>query len=136
MRNPQSTLAIGALLLLASCGMVLVVHLHPGKLGAPAWVAYVSLGLLGFAGACMVAQARGPKRLVQWLVCALLGAMVVVPAWIALGSGPRQCALVSLGNRTAASGILCRGAFGAGAVMLAVMFVFAVRNLLRSRRAG
>ena len=136
MRNAQPPIKIGALLLLAACGMAFVVHLQPEKLRAPAWVAYFSLGLFGSAGACIVAQALRLKRIALWLVCVLLGAMTVILAWIALGSGSRQCTMVSLGTRTAASAIMCRGAFGVGATILAVMFIFAVRSALRSGRAG
>lgn len=135
MKSTQPTIKIGVLLLLAAGGMAFAVHLHPEKLKAPAWVAYFLLGLFGFAGACIVARAMRLKGLARWLVCVLLGATMVVPAWIALGSGPRQCTLVSLGGYAAASGIVCRSAFGAGAAILAAMFVLAVRGALRSTRA-
>jgi hypothetical protein len=135
MRNTQPTVKIGTALLLAACGMAVVVHLHPEKLKAPAWVAFFALGLFGFTGVCIIVQALRLNSLARWLVCALLGAMAVVPAWIAFGSEPRQCTVVSLGARSATSEVMCRGAFGAGAAIIAIMFVFAVRGALRSRHA-
>ena len=136
MRPTQPTIKIGASLFLAACGMAVLIHTHPERLRAPEWVALVAVGLFGFAGICIAAQALGLNRLVRWLVCVLLGAMAVVPAWIALGPGPRQCTMVSLGAHSAASEITCRGAFGAGALVLAVLFVVAARGAFRARHAG
>lgn len=116
--------------------MAVLIHTHPERLRAPEWIALLAVGLFGLAGACITAQALKLNGLVRWLVCMLLGAMAVVPAWIALGPGPRQCTMVSLGSRFAASEIICRGAFGAGALMLAVLFMVAVRGALRARHAG
>jgi MFS family permease len=130
----RPTLKIGAALVLAACAMAVVVHLHPEKLRAPAWVAFFALGLFGLAGLCIVVQALRLDSVARWLACVLLGAMAVVPAWIAFGSGPRQCTVAGLGARSIPSEVLCRGAFGAGAVLVGFMFVFAVRAALRSRR--
>lgn len=134
-RTPP-TVGIGFLILLVAGGMSLLVHLHPEKLKAPAWVAYLALGLLAFAGVCVVALALRLNQLARWLVCVLLGAMAIVPAWIALGSGTRQCTMFSLGARAAVSELACRGAFGIGAMILAALFILAVRGALRSRDAG
>ena len=136
MRTTHPTVKIGASLFLAACGMAFLIHAHPERLKAPEWVALFAVGLFGFAGVCIAAQAFGLNRLVRWLVCVLLGAMAVVPAWIALGPGPRQCTMVSLGARSAASEVACRGVFGAGAVVVAGLFVMAVRGALRARHAG
>ena len=136
MRTTQPTVKIGASLFLAAVGMAVLIHTHPERLKAPEWVALVAVSLFGFAGICISAQALGLNRLARWLVCVLLGAMAIVPAWIALGPGPRQCTMVSLGARAAASEVACRGAFGAGALVLALMFVVAVRGALRARHAG
>lgn len=132
----QPTVKIGASLFLAACGMAVLIHTNPERLKAPEWVALFAIGLFGFAGICIAAQALRLHGLVRWLVCALLGAMAVIPAWIALGSGSRQCTMVSLGTRAATSEIVCRGAFGVGALLLAALFLVAVRGALRARRAG
>lgn len=134
-RTPP-TVNLGFLILLAAGGMSWLVHLHPEKLKAPAWEAYLALGLLAFAGVCVVMLALRLNPLTRWLVCVLLGATAIVPAWIALGSGPRQCAMFSLGARGAVSEVACRSAFGIGATILAAMFILAVRGALRSRDAG
>ncbi|MGN6739086.1 hypothetical protein [Dyella sp.] len=136
-RTPP-TVGIGFLILLVAGGMSLLVHLHPEKLKVPAWVAHLALGLLAFAGVCVVALALRLNQLI-WLVCVLLGAMAIAPAWIALGSGPRQCTMFSLGARgarAAVSEVACRDAFGIGATILATLFILAVRGALWSRDAG
>ena len=135
-RTTQPTVKLGASLFLAACGITVLIHTHPEQLRAPEWVAVVAVGLFGFAGICIATQALRLNRLVRWLVCGLLGAMSVVPAWIAFGPGPRQCTMMSLGAHSAVSEVTCRGAFGAGALVLALMFVIAVRGALRARRAG
>jgi len=135
-RTTQPTVKIGASLFLVACGMAVLIHTHPERLKAPEWVALLAVGLLGFAGICVAAQALRLDRLVRWVVCVLLGAMAVVPAWIALGPGSRQCTMVSLGVRSATPEVVCRGVFGAGAVVLAVLFMVAVGGALRARRAG
>ena len=136
MKTTQPTIKTGALLLLAACCMALLIHLYPEQLKAPEWVALSAVGLFALAGVCIIAQALKFLRLASWLVCGLLGAMTVVPSWIALGKGPRQCAMVSLGTHSAALEAICRGVFGAGSLTLAVIFIIAVRGALRTRHAG
>jgi hypothetical protein len=136
MKTTPPTVGIGAGLLLAAGCMAVLVQMHSEKLKAPAWVVFFALGLLGFAGICIIGQALRLNGLVRWLVCVLLGAMVAIPGWVAFGSGPRQCSVVSFGTHSAASAVVCRSAFGAAAIVLAIMFAVAVRNALRSRHAG
>jgi hypothetical protein len=136
MKLTPPTVKIGATLTLAACGMAVLVYLHPEKLKAPAWVAFSAVGLLGFAGACVIVQALRWNDLARWLVCALLGGMTVIPAWIALGSGSRQCSAVSFGLRSAVSEAMCRGVFGVSTVILAALFAVAVRAALRARQAS
>lgn len=114
--------------------MAFLIHTHHDRLNTPEWVALLAVGLFGIAGICIVAQSLRLQGLVLVLVCVLLGAMAVIPAWIALGPGPRQCTLDSVGARTGISEAACRGAFGACAVIVGTLFVFAVRAALRARR--
>lgn len=134
MKTTQPTVKIGISLFVAACSIGIQIHLHPEQLKVPEWVALVAVSLFGFAGICIAAQALKLDGVVRWLVCGLLGAMAVVPAWIALGSGSRQCTMVSLGVRSAASEVACRGVFGAGALMLTVLFAVALRMALRAGR--
>lgn len=136
MTNTQPTFKIGVTLILAACGMAFLVHMHPERLKAPEWVALLAVGLFGVAGACITAQALRFQRLVRWLICVLLGAMAIVPAWIALGAGGRQCTVLSLGASAAVSEAACRGAFGAGALVIVVFFVIAVRGAVRAWHTG
>lgn len=136
MRATPPTVKIGATLVLVACGMAVLVSLHPEKLKAPAWVAFSAVGLLGFAGVCVIVQALRSNGLARWLVCALLGGMTVIPAWIAFGSGSRQCSAASFGLRSAVSEAVCRGVFGVSTVILGVLFTVAVRAALRARKVG
>ena len=136
MRTTSPTIKLGAGMLVAGCALSLLVHLHPEKMRAPAWVVFSAVGLFGFAGIVVIAQALRLHRLAHWLVCGFLGAMAVVPGWIAFGSGPRQCTVLSFGARSAASESVCRGAFGVGTVILLAMFVAAVRGALRARQSS
>jgi hypothetical protein len=128
MKTSPPTVKLGAFMLIGAVLLAVLVHTHPEKLRAPAWVAFAGAGAFAFAGICVVALALKLDHMVRWLVCALLAGMTVVPAWIAFGSGSRQCTVISLGARSAASEIVCRGAFGLGAVILTLMFVAALRG--------
>ena len=130
------TLAVGLGLVLLAGGMAVLVHLHPEKLRVPAWVADVALAAFALAGACITAQAAGRPGIARGIACALLGVMTLVPAWIAIGPGPRHCTSITFATRTAMSGATCRGAFGIAAVLLALMFLMALRGALQPTREG
>lgn len=134
-RTTRPTVGIGVAVFVAALGVAVLVHKYPGQLKAPGWVAFLALGLLGLAGVCIVAQALRLEGLGRWLVCLLLGGMAVIPAWIAIGGGARRCTTVLVGARSAVSDAVCRGSFGFGAIVLALMFGLAVRGALRSSRA-
>ncbi|AXK71073.1 hypothetical protein DWG18_01410 [Lysobacter sp. TY2-98] len=132
MGTTRPPIAVGIGLVIVAAGMAALVHGHPEQLKAPAWVVFTALGLFGLAGRCLVGQALRLEGLVRWLVCVLLGAMIIVPGWIAFGSGPRQCTTLAFGARIATSEVVCRGAFGAGALILVIMFAIAVRGAVRA----
>lgn len=134
MRTTRPTVGIGIAVFLVALGMAVPIHLHPEQLKAPAWIAFCALGLLGFSGVCIIAQALRLEGLARWLVCLLLGGMAVIPAWIAFGVGARRCTTVALGAHSAVSEMVCRGSFGVGAIVLALMSGLAVRGALRTRR--
>lgn len=122
--------------MLGACVLAALIHRHPEHLKAPEWIALLAAGIFGLAGLCMTAQALGRRVWARWLACVLLCAMAVVPSWIALGSGPRQCMLVSPGGPSAMAEIVCRGVFGAGALVLAALVVVAVRGALGRQPAA
>ena len=135
MTTRPPTVKLGAAIVVGAGALAALMQLHPDKLRAPAWIALSAAGVLGVAGVCVIAQALRLHRLARWLVCGLLGAMAVIPGWIAFGGGPRQCSLIAFGARSAASETLCRGAFGVGTVSLLAMVALAVRGALRARHA-
>lgn len=120
---------------LATAGLIaLVVSLHPEGLHAPRWVAYLAASAFFLAGGYALARAYQRPYLAEACVCFLLGAMLVIGIWIAFGPGPRQCVggLGGLGFPT--SDTNCRVAFGLGSLLVAVMFLLAIRGWARRLR--
>lgn len=132
--SPSIKVAVAVLALALVLGVL--VHAHPEKLRAPAWVAYAASGALGVAGLCIGALALGLARTARWLACLLLATMTAIPAWIAFGPGARQCTVMTLGMRTGESALVCRGAFAVAAMVLGVMFLGALRSAVRAGRAA
>lgn len=102
-----------ALVILGILGALLI-HSHPQALQAPAWVAYTATASFVLAGVAVFLHASASRRVYAWLMAALLGVMSLIPAWVALGPGERQCwsALLPIGE------LGCRVAFGVGAVVM------------------
>ena len=132
----RSNLKAGISLLVAGLLVAILIHAYPENLRAPIWVAYAAAAPFGLAGLSLVGSALGFGRAAAWCVCLLLAAMAAIPAWIALGSGSRQCMLTSVGAHSAASESICRGTFGLASVVAGVMLVVAVRSALRRGQAG
>jgi hypothetical protein len=120
--------AIGALLISAA-------FLAPGGLHAPAWAVYAAGAAFVLAGTALIARGTGQRLLARWLP-SLAVACVVAPAlWLAFGSGPRRCAFNAWGFGARLLGrhaeLLCRVAFGAGAVLGLLVLLLVVREALR-----
>ncbi len=129
----------GAALLVLAASLAAAVTLHPAGLKAPLWVAYMAIAVLALAGALALARSRGRHLLADALACAVLGSLLLMGVWVALGPGPRQCVsrIPSTGVAVSAvSETACRSAFGVGALLVAGMLVIAVRGLLQRRSAG
>jgi len=114
-----------------------MVHGHPEGLRTPAWIAYVAGAAFVLAGACLASAALAIAWLQGWLVLGVVGCLFAVTAWIAFGPGARECS-VSFGFLAGvAPEALCRGAFGGGALLLAVVLALVLRRLaLPVRQAG
>lgn len=121
-------------MLLLAAALALLMHFYPEKLRAPLWVGFWAAGLLGLGGVCVILLALRKNAAVRWLVCCLLAAMAVLPAWIATSGAATQCTSGSQSMRVAVSEATCRGAFGFGSVLVFVMFVFAVRDAIQKHR--
>ena len=109
-----------------------MIHLHPEGLHVPAWVAYVAASAFVFAGLCLLAGALDIKWLQEWLGIAVTLSLFVVSLWIAFGPGERACSMSIPFVQTVAPDALCRGAFGLGALLVALFLGLLVRRALSS----
>lgn len=104
----------------------------------PGWrvpppIGYLCAGMFLAAGANLVLQLRGAVRAQVMTAFLIAAAMAGVAGWISLGTGPRQCT-GSIGFLTfLPAESLCRGAFGVGALLMAAMAVFILRELLKAK---
>ena len=130
---PRRTQFIGAVVSVAA-GLVVgfMIHLHPEGLRVPAWVAYVAAAAFVLAGLCLLAGAMEIPWLQQWLGIAVTLSMLVVSLWIAFGPGERECSMSIPFVQTVAPDALCRGAFGIGALLVALFVGLLVRRALSS----
>ena len=130
---PRRTQFIGAVVSVAAgLAVGFMIHLHPQGLRVPAWVAYVAAAAFVLAGLCLLAGAMEIPRLQQWLGIAVTLSMLVVSLWIAFGPGERECSMSIPFVQTVAPDALCRGAFGIGALLVALFVGLLVRRALSS----
>lgn len=109
---------------------------YPENLHAPAWVAYAACSAFVFAGLTIMAYEFSLHRTHAWLVAACLTALLVPGGWVAFGPGVRECSVAIPFFTTVGSDLLCRGAFGLGAVIAAALLVWVVLRALRQQNAG
>jgi hypothetical protein len=122
----KQALVVGTIALAVGLGCAAAIYFHPQGLHAPAWVAYAAVSTFVLAGIALIAGAYGAKRLVQWLGGLIVAGLMTPALWIALGPGGRDCSF-SVGFLSgAASEFMCRGAFGAGALLCLVFLVLLV----------
>jgi uncharacterized membrane protein (DUF4010 family) len=108
-----------------------MVHAHPEGLRAPAWVAYIAASAFGLAGFSLLAGLLHAVRLQSWLGIAVVLSMLSISLWIAIGPGERACSM-SIGVFWTESGdVICRGAFGLGSLLIALLLVLSVRRAIR-----
>jgi len=113
-----------------------MVYRHLEQLNAPAWVAYAACGAFVFFGLTVVAFESGLHRTHTWLAVAATSALLAPGAWVTFGPGPRACTVSLPFISSTASEWLCRGAFGLGALIVAVLLVWVVLRALRRDNAG
>lgn len=126
----------GIISIIAGAFTAAMIYWHPEKLHAPAWVAYTACAAFVFAGLTIAAHEFGLRRIHSWLVVACVAALLIPGAWVAFGAGPRECAVSLPFFSTAATGAVCRTAFGFGVVLVAALLVLAVVRARRSRNAS
>ena len=130
---PRRTQFIGAVVSVAAgLGVGFMIHLHPEGLRVPAWVAYVAAAAFVLAGLCLLAGAMEILWLQQWLGIAVTLSLFVVSLWIALGPGERACSMSIPFVQSIAPDALCRGAFGIGALLVALFLGLLVRRAITS----
>ncbi|MEJ8839240.1 hypothetical protein [Ramlibacter sp. AN1133] len=126
----------GALAVAVGAGVMLAVFFAPRGLRAPAWVVYAAGGAFVLAGATLVAQGTGQRLLARWLPSLVIACLVAPAAWVAFGTGPRRCMVSAWGFGSRLLGrhsdLLCRLAFGAGALVGLLLLLLAVREALRA----
>ena len=108
-----------------------MIHLHPEGLKAPAWVAYAAAAAFVLAGVSLIAGARGAGSLQRWLGVFICLALFSISAWIAFGPGPRACTMSIGFLERAASEMVCRGAFGIGALLVALLTGLGIHRAVR-----
>jgi hypothetical protein len=108
---------------------------HPELLRVPAWVGYAAPSAFVFGGLALLSHSWA-RRLQLWLGVLTVAALLVPGAWLAFGPGPRECSVVLPFISSSGSELLCRGAFGIGAVLVAAFFPWLVLRALRKENAG
>jgi len=108
-----------------------MIYLRPETLNVPAWVAYVACAAFVFAGLAIIAHEFALHRTHAWLAVACVASLGVPGAWAAFGPGKRECSVSGPFFSSGGSDLVCRGAFGLGAVIVAVLLVWMVWRALR-----
>ncbi len=110
-----------------------MIYLSPEALRVPAWVAYVACAAFVFAGLTIMAHEFALRRTYAWLAVACVASLLVPGAWVAFGPGVRECAVSGPFLSGIGSDLLCRGAFGLGAVIVAALLIWIVVRALRQQ---
>ena len=126
----ERLLAGGAATALGVFGLVMM-YRHPEGLRVPAWVGFPAMSTFVWGGSAIVLREHeATRRFADWAVLLTIAGLLVPAAWIAFGPGPRECtALLALLSMRAGEW-LCRGAFGVGALIVALMLVLVARQVL------
>ena len=136
MNSPSGNLKVGICVIAAGLFIALLMHVYPEKLRVPSWLGYTVCATISVAGATLVARELNHARAANGLAIMILLGMQLTAAWLAFGSGPRQCVVRSPILAGLSPDWLCRGVFGFGAAMLTMMLFIAIRRLSGSRKAG
>ena len=134
--GPRARRVSGMLLVVGSAGMAWLVHAHPEKLRAPAWVAYAAILSFGVAGLLLVAQATGNRLLKALLPPLLITCMLAPAVWIVFGAPDPSCGMRFLGYFGIAPASACRVGFGLGGLVMLAILAVALRQSWRSLRSS
>jgi uncharacterized membrane protein YedE/YeeE len=95
-------------------------------------VAHAAASAFLIAGLVLLAGAANALRLQNWLAAAVAAVLVVLAAWVALGSDGRCSATLPIPFLPPDS--LCRAGFGAGALVGLVILAACVRHAVPESR--
>ncbi len=105
---------------------------QPG-LQVPPAVGYLAAGVFLSAGVTLLLQVRGARRAQAVTAFLVVTALAGIGGWIGFGPGSRRCE-GSLRFLSFVPGeLLCRGVFGAGAVLTALIAALMLRPLFKGR---
>ncbi len=101
------------------------------QLRAPTGVVYLAAATYAAAGAALVLQALGHLRAQAGPVFLMGAGMTGIAGWVAFGPGPRRCQASLGGFGFIPPELLCRAAFGIGALLLGLILWLMLRPLVR-----
>jgi len=114
--------------------LVLIVWARQSDLRVPPIIGYLAAGSFLAASATLMLQLRGATRAALVTTLLLVSAFSMIGGWVGFGPGSRQCE-ATIGSWVFLPGDLaCRGVFGGGALLTAVMAVMVFRELRGSSR--
>ena len=135
MTDRRQRLIGGLLSVIVGALAAAMIYWHPEQLRVPAWVAYAACSAFVFAGVTIMTNEFALYRLQAWLIAGCAAALLVPFVWIAFGPGERQCSVTLPFVSTTASDLVCRGAFGLGALLGAMILALVVLRAFRQQKA-
>ncbi|HEX5387701.1 MAG TPA: hypothetical protein VFW66_13440 [Gemmatimonadales bacterium] len=106
----------------------------PAGLHAPRVVPYLGATTFGAAGANLLVQARGGSSRAQAVPAFLVAlGMALLVGWVAFGRGPRRCSASLGGLGFLPPELLCRTAFGVGALVIVGIAGLMLPSIIRRR---
>jgi uncharacterized membrane protein HdeD (DUF308 family) len=114
--------------LIVSVGMLK----NPERLNAPLWLALLAGSTFIIAGIAVCIHAFVSAKVYAWLIVFLLSVMTCIPAWIAFGSGVRQC---SASIPLLEGELGCRAMFSIATVFCFGMVLLAGRSAIKAQSA-
>jgi hypothetical protein len=132
--TPKGQIKAGIFCVALGLSVGAMIAFYPEGLRVPAWVAFVAVSAFVFAGFSLIASALHANQVQRWLIVSLVLSMFVPGAWIAFGPGERECSVSLPFLQGVAGEVMCRGAFGVGAVIIAAIFMLLIRHSVRPKR--
>lgn len=115
-----------------------VVPIDENDLHAPRWILTLAGLVFVIPGIMVLTLGTGKEKLVGIIGGPLmLLIMTIIPGWIALGPGTRECSgtssFIFSTSRTVAD-LECRFVFGIGGLLVLLIFIFSIVRLFRKKK--